>query len=98
MSSKTFQNTVKAFRSNKDFSTESTITIEQEMGNLETDQVTLLNNYYINIVTSSPGTIPTEIRDSSSASMERKTVKQIFETYKNHSNGLKINKQFQSIK
>ena len=101
MSNKTFWNTVKPFMSSKGFFTESTINIEQENGKLETDQTTLaesFNNYYINIVESSSGKKPTEIGDSSNASKDQETVKEILKNYKNHPSVLKISNEFQNIK
>ena len=92
MTSKKFWRTVKPFLINIGCTSKDFIGIENE-GNLicnEQELVELFNEHYINIVEKSPGKKPLSLRNSSDASQDEMTVKNIISGYSNHSSIRKI--------
>ena len=92
MSSKTFWRTVKPFLFNNGCTTKYFINIEND-GNLtnnEQELVELFNNHFINIVEKSSGKKLESLGNSSDASQDEMTVKEIISVYSNHPSIRKI--------
>ena len=94
MTSKIFWRTVKPFLTNNGCISNDFIGIENE-GNLicnEQEFVELFNEHYINIVEKSSGKKPLSLGNSSDASQDEMTVKEIISVYSNHPSIRKIKK------
>ena len=94
MTSKKFWSTVRPFLTNNCCISNYFRGIENE-GNLicnEQELVELFNEHYINIVEKSSGKNPSSLGNSSDASQDEMTVKEIISVYSNHPSIRKIKK------
>ena len=97
MCNKKFWSTVKPFLTNKGVFTEPQISINvnNEIINDEKNLVELFNEHYINIVHKTSGKKSTCLGNSSNCDLDKVTVGEIIEKYKNHPSILAINNSFQ---